>query len=219
MLLVFKAEVKTALIFFTKQVPMQSQTVKTLGYEIQVQVPSSVEEFDSLAKKQGVCLEQAILNIIYRSVLAKVRTTFVEVLEEQTGIARLTKDSGKKRKNEAGVEEPVLVFTETEGEFVDRVLVETKSSKENFEALMVSVASKVTFDPSETEAKPSGPKKVAQAYLDAAKTIIDKGQGDSVAAKLTSKLGFPVEPTIESLGRAIAEDQRRKKAEIAAEYA
>lgn len=212
---------------------MVTKQVKTLGLLINVLVPASVEEYDQLAKKSGAALESANANTIYRSVLAKVRDGFTDKLAELTGIARKTKESGKFEKfpdgskNDAGEDvagkddpsKPILVYIETEADYFDRVIVETKSPRESFASLVQEVADTVKFDPSASEATPKGPKVTAAIYLKTAQDLIDAGRGEIVAAKLSESLGLVVEPTKESLGAAIAEDQRRKKAALANEYA
>jgi hypothetical protein len=213
---------------------MKSQLVKTLGYQISVQVPESVQEFDRLAKAEGTCLEQANRNVIYRSVLAEFRSLFCDALESATKISRKTKDTGKVRKvkQEAAdgtiteTEEAIVVWAETEAEFEDRV-VQTLARDENlspeaiksrFQALADKLAATLPFDPSESEKTPAGPKKVSAAVTAVAQKIIDAGRAEAVAANLSTKLGIPVEPTLESLARAVAEDQRRKRLEMEKDY-
>jgi hypothetical protein len=199
---------------------MVTKTVKTLGLQINVNVPSSVEEYDTMAKQVGACLESGVLNTIYRSYLAEFRSTFSDKLAEKTGIARATKPSGKFEKDENGkdTETPILVYAETESDHFDRVLVETKTEKSAYQDLATEVADSIAFDPSASERAPAGPKKTAAKFTKAADDLIKAGKGEAVAAFLANKLGFAVEPTVESLGRAIAEDQKRKAAALASEY-
>jgi len=197
---------------------MVSKSVKTLGFEINVNVPETVEEYDVLAKKAGACLESAILNTIYRAMLNVFRSDFTEAVEKQTGIARKTKPSGRKVKDDAGkdTDEDILIYDETESEYFDRVLVESKQDRTAFSSLANTVAATLVFDPSASEKKPAGPKKTAKKYLEAAEAIKTAGKLEVVAAMLAAKLGIVVDATVESLGAAIAEDQRRKS--VLAEY-
>ena len=197
---------------------MISKSVKTLGFEININVPETVEEYDNLAKKAGACLESAVLNTIYRAVLNVFRSDFCEALEKKVGIARKTKPSGRKVKDEAGkdTEEDILIYDETESEYFDRVLAETKTEKSAYSDIANEVAATMVFDPSASEKKPAGPKKTAKKYLDAATQIQAAGKLETVAAMLATKLNMVVEATIESVGAAIAEDQRRKS--VLAEY-
>jgi hypothetical protein len=70
----------------------------------------------------------------------------------------------------------------------------------------------IVFDPSESEAAPQGPKKVAKAYLALAEKVLAAGKIDVFAAQLAEKLGnWKVEATVDSVARAVSEDQRRKR--------
>lgn len=209
---------------------MTNQTVKTLGLTIAVAVPSTVEEYDQMAKESGAALKSAVLNTIYRSYLAAFRAEFVEKIQALTGIERKTKPSGKFEKGEDGKEDPskpILVFDETEAEYFDRVQAQTGKTADAFQSVADELVSAVdeegklvlAFDPSATEKKPAGPKQVAKTYLEAAKTLVDQGIGEAVASKLAAKLGITVEVTVESIGRAIAENERRSKAELVARLA
>ena len=101
---------------------MVSKQVNTLGFELNVNVPDTIAEYDNLAKKQGAALESAVLNVLYRSVFAKFRQQFAEAVENNTGIERLTEPTGKKVKNEDGSEssEDQVRYTETEKVYFDR---------------------------------------------------------------------------------------------------
>jgi len=213
---------------------MKSQIVKTLGYQISVSVPDSVQEFDRLAKAEGTCLEQANRNVIYRSVLAEFRSLFCDALESATKIARKTKDTGKTRKTKVEAadgsvtesEEAIVVWAETEGEFEDRVIqtiardesLSPEAVKTRFQEMADKLAATLPFDPSESEKSPAGPKKVSASILAVAQKIIDAGRGEAVAASLATKLGIPVDSSLESLARAVAEDQRRKRLEMDKDY-
>jgi len=212
------------------------QSVKTLGYEISVLVPSTVEQYDKLAGRSGSCLESAVMNVIYRSVLAEFRDTFTEKLAAATGIERRTVDTGKKRKvkteNADGsiteTEEAILVWddTDSEAQFTKRVIATLMSrngtSEEetyaSFQELASSVAAGILFNPAERVAASAGPKKIAKQYLDAATAIIAKGAAEAVAAKLSALLNRAVASDLNSLAAAISDDQRRKAKELANSY-
>ena len=201
--------------------PMISKTFNTLGLDFPLNVPETAAEYDQLAKREGACVESAVANTVYRGLLPQVRQLLTDAVAEQTGIERRTKPTGKTRtiKGEDGAPdttEEIVVWAETEAAYFDRVLAEKGAKKEDFLSLLTSITSKLAFDPSEAEAPPKAPTKVAKKWLDAAEQIIREGRGDRIAAQLASKLGIPVDTSAESLGRAIAEDQRRKS--VAAEY-
>jgi len=202
---------------------MVSKQVNTLGFELNVNVPDSIGEYDSLAKKQGAALESAVLNVLYRSVFAKFRSQFAEAVENNTGIERETEPTGKKVKDENGNEtgEDAVRFSETEKVYFDRVCAElVKSGKHasveaaaaSFAGLAQETIGSIAFDPSESEKAPTGPKKVAKAYVTLAEKAQAAGKLDALASQLASKLGnWKVEATVDSVAKAIAEDQRRKR--------
>lgn len=183
-------------------------------------VPETAAEYDQLAKQEGACVESAVANYMYRGVFAEIRALFTEALGAKLGIERKTKETGKtrtiKEEGKPDVTEAIVIWAETEVEFVSRALAESNTTIAAHQQLLNDIVSKLSFDPSKPESAPSGPKKVAKKWLDAAQEVINAGAADKVAAKLTEKLGMPVDASLESLGRAIAEDQRRKS--VAAEY-
>lgn len=200
---------------------MVSKKVNTLGFELSVNVPDSIAEYDTLAKKQGAALESAVLNVLYRSVFAAFRAQFAEAVENNTGVARLMEKTGKKVKNEDGTEEDAVRFAETEKVYFDRVCAELVQNGEHptveaaaasFSQLAQETIASIAFDPSESEKAPTGPKKVAKAYTLLAEKAQAAGKLDALASQLSSKLGnWKVEATVDSVAKAIAEDQRRKR--------
>lgn len=151
-------------------------------------------------------------------------------VEETTGIERkrepvLDKDGKQKTKGED--KEPLFKFIETEEDYFDRVLAtiaqqNTESGsgpttvdavratfKDTAQEILSSPA--LAFDPKRQERLPAGPKKVPQYALRIAEKIVKGGGAEASASKLTSLLGYEVKPDVESLGRAIAENERREK--------
>lgn len=202
---------------------MITKQVATLGFNLNFNVPSTVEEYDTLAKKVGACLDSAVMNVIYRSVFAKFRSTFADAIENNTGITRLTEPTGKKVKDEAGNEtaEDAVRYTETEKKYFDRVcatLVQDKAFESveaaaaSFATLAQTTIDSIVFDPSESEAAPAGPKKLAKAYIAVAEKALAAGKLEALAETLATKLGnWKVEATVDSVARAVSEDQRRKR--------
>lgn len=214
---------------------MVTQTISTLGFDLNTQVPGSVVEYDTLAKQQGACLTSAVLNVLYRSTLATFRSNFVEAVENNTGIERkmvpvLNKDGTPKvekevTKNADGtettIETPVTKYAETEKDYFSRVCAQLVTDSKfasleaaagSFQALAQTTIDTITFDPSETEKTQSGPKKIAKAYTALAQKASDNGKLETLAATLATKLvNWTVLPTVDSVARAISEDQRRKR--------
>lgn len=149
---------------------MQTTKYNSLGLDVNLSVPSSVEEFDLNAKKVGACLTEAINNCVYRGSLATFRTVFlhgqeanveeglteISGLDTITGIERKTKESGKK--DDKG--NPILTFDETEGDFFKRILAEKGVEASTFQHHADLVASSIVFDASAKERKAPAPKKL-----------------------------------------------------------
>lgn len=137
-------------------------------------MPATVEEFDQNAKRSGACLDEAVNNCVYRGSLAEFRDTFCEQLESTSGVERATKDSGKK--DDKG--QPILTYTETEGDYAKRVAAEKGVDITSFQSLADSVAAAIVFDASARERKaptpkklPDWAKKVAEEFLSGAKSL------------------------------------------------
>lgn len=223
---------------------MKQVQITSLGLKLNTNVPETAAEYDQLAKKENACVDSAVNNTLYRSTLAEFRYNFLHGLkpvgiegdenyvpgllgvEETTGIERRTRETGK-FKGEGESKEAVIVWDETEGDFFKRVCAELvkADSHASIDAAMLSFAplgqqhlDAIPFDPSETERKEAGPKKIAKVYVDTAQKLIDAGKAESAAAKLSELLKITVTPDLGGLSAAIAEDQRRKKLAVAAEY-
>lgn len=161
----------------------------------------------------------------------------IEGFEQITGIDRKTRETGKTR-GDGETKEPIVVWDETESEYFKRALGEiVKSSKTvtingetfgpftsietaaaAFQPLAQEHLNAIPFDPSETERQPKGPVKIAKVYIAVAEKLLAAGRGEAAAADLTSKLGITVEPTVDSLSRAISEDQRRQRELVGSQY-
>ena len=88
----------------------------------------------------------------------------------------------------------------------------TEAAAASFASLAQETIGSIAFDPSESEKAPSGPKKVAKAYVTLAEKAAASGKLAALASQLGSKLGnWKVEATVDSVAKAIAEDQRRKR--------
>lgn len=182
---------------------MQVIQQKSLGYNLNVPVPESVEEFDRLAKEQGAALREANKNVIYRSFNAEWRNTFlhgadaekngdtvvreaIQGLEQLTGIERKTKVVKPEKRDAADptkiVQEEVTGWDETEDEYESRVMAalvqrgdfkSTEEAKASYAAHAQKVADLIPFDPSKTERKSAGPKKTPNTYVEVAKAIVE----------------------------------------------
>jgi hypothetical protein len=197
---------------------MQTKKYNSLGVSVLLNVPSSIEEYNTLANRPNVnaVLDDATDNVVYRSSLAEFREKFCEELEKETGIARKREPALDKAGNPKLDEQknPVLNFAETEADYLKRVLVEKGYDDAGpFQALADVVASTITFDPSVRER--SATAKIAKTYLEAADKIISMG-ADAVAravAKLSQILGKEVGSEREALAAAIKAKQDKQRQE------
>lgn len=215
---------------------MQAVKVNSLGYDLDYQVPSSVEEFDQLAKQAGACLREATNNIIYRSTLAVFRDTFCEKVSEATGIARKTKIVKPEVRDAEGkvTQEQTEAWDETEKVYLDRVAAELVSSgayptveaaKASLAGLAQETINGIAFDPSKAERASAGPKKTPKTYVDTAKAIVEACGGDlSVAvqkfnAKNTIGLTLKPDASLDDLAAGVWKDQLAQAKARAASYA
>lgn len=191
----------------------------SLGLNISIDVPSSIDDFDQLAGKTGEALNQAVRNVVYRSTLPVFREELCNAIAAKTGIERNAEfevdEQTKEIKKDEKTGEPIFLrWSETEAKYLKRV---AGDNVEQFAELANGIAAQLAFDPTASAPKASGPKKLAKMYLETAQALFDQGRGETVAANLATKLGLVVEPTVEGLAAAIKEDQSRKK--LADEYA
>lgn len=153
---------------------MKTKTYSSLGLNVTLSVPESVEEFDQNAKRSGACLDEATNNVVYRGSLAEFRDSFCEKLSEQSGVSRLTKSSGKKDADG----NDILVYAESEAEYAKRVAAEKNVEVSTFQPLADEVAASITFDAAARERKAPAPKKlpdwakkVAEEFLAGTKSL------------------------------------------------
>ncbi len=196
---------------------MTTQEIRSLGIKILIPgVPSTIEEYMTMAKDQTKLLKSAISNEAYRGWLPVFRDIFLhgqkaeaatattpaveEVIgvEESTGIPRNTvpvKDKEGKAVVRDG--EAVTKYSETEDDYFNRVastLVEEKkfsnedAAKASFQSLADKVASLIPFDPSVSERKATGPKKLAAVYKITAAKVLATGILDKVNSMLQANI-------------------------------
>lgn len=116
---------------------MKNIDIKTLGLSATItDVPTTVEEFDQAAGRQGACLDYAVQHVLFHSVYETVRSTICEMVEK-TGFKRKTKPHPTK----PGVE----VIDESEASYIARYLAATGKTIDQLqsEVGVVSVPFKV----------------------------------------------------------------------------
>lgn len=203
------------LLTICKSTNMQRIEVNTLGFDLTKEVSSDIAEYDRLAKKDGAGHESAVFNTIYRSTLPKFRTAFCKWLEKETDIGRKTKTEGEGEKAKT-------TYDEQESKYVNRVIATLGGDEDALRATWAAQAQvfmdAAAFDPSETERSP-GEKLVAKTYQKWAADAIAAGKADKLAALLSSKLGIEVKSDVESLSKAIAQNEAKIREQRKAEYA
>lgn len=190
---------------------MKIETYKSLGVNVNLNVPDSVEEYNKLAPgRENAVLADATDTIVYRSSLAEFRKEFTKKVAEATGIARGTQTVKKGKK-----QEEVTEFTETEKDYVDRVVTSLAAAEAvppetvvaRFQPIADEIAAKIKFDPSESEpGKPKEATKEAKAIVAQLKT---EGKLEAVAAKLAGTYNVPLPTTDEAIGLLLSEHLRR----------
>lgn len=170
---------------------MEKKTVKSMGVNYTVDVPTSVEEYDQLAKVTGACLASAIDNEIYRGCNQQFRKAYLAALITRTGIKReqVPDPSGKLNEDKT----PKLVYKNSEGKDIDLIIAQANVSEADQQAIADEISGSkaedgnpvIVFDPSEREKK-EREASIGKGDLDMAAQLI--AQGPDGLAKSIKKL-------------------------------
>lgn len=178
------------------------------GATVNIQVPESAEEFDSLAGREGAAADAAVRHTIYHSWNQAFRTALAEAVASKTG--EKPRQVGTKT-NDKGEEEPVL---ETDASFLNYVTGEGLISGEDYAELAQSVADDLPFDPSPTP-RTGRVSKEMKALAESVVAGVESGAttAEDVVAKLEATPGVKVgEFTVDNVARAIkAREEYRKR--------
>lgn len=134
-------------------------------------LPGSVEMFDTMAGRQGACVETAVDGYVAHTHLTRVRKVLCAKLEVSTGVER--KKDGKK-------------FLETEGAFIKRLEAELGDSlyTDHRDAATAAFAeTPVNLSRMERQAGAGSAGAVAKKYLEMADAIKLAGKLDAFATK------------------------------------
>lgn len=193
-------------------------------------VPQSAEEYDTLAGKPGVCLEDAIDNTLYRSWNAEFRKGMSESLAKSESFPRIVEKQSNPKKD--GSTTPIY---ESEKKHLGRYLAAQVEAGNKPEDVMKSltplaqaVANSLKFDPKPSARGGSG---VGKEFHNALNSYL-AGVGDtednrkSFASKIEAlNPGFIVAldengvPTNDGLAAGIKANSERKAKESVAELA
>lgn len=202
---------------------MQDRKYRSLGFDVVISVPSTVEENDQLAGRANATLEDAVDNVVYRSRggLPTFRELLAAGVEKETGIAReavavMTKgtetEPSKQKLDDEG--NPLFKYTESESDYIDRVLAKTGRTRESFVNVAAEAAKSVKYDPKASERGEAGPKTPPKSVYEQVDAIIAAGSATSVAASLGTLLGRTVETDRDSLAKGIHEYQLNEMRKI-----
>lgn len=227
---------------------MITRKVSTMGFELQVLVPATNDEYNGLAPKRvNPVLEDAVLNIIYRGVLNKFRDKFLDELgkldiADQSGavvkIARInhgTEDEPQWEKDSVYFKRFLATVATRRG--LDPAAEATKTVlMSELTPLAQKTIDAVKFDPTAEER--TGGNLIAKTYLEWAQIAVkkgydanDKGSAAWLNVRLVKALNTePVtfkdgddEGNVKLLAKQIAANEKRKRdlqaAESKAEYA
>jgi hypothetical protein len=167
---------------------MKQTEYRSLGIDVELNTPETVEEFDSLAKRANACLDEATNNVVYRGMLAKFRETFCKRVEDETKIERKRKVAMKDGKPIVKDGEEVTHWDETEADYFKRVCAELKREPSTFQSIADDVAKSLVFDPTEREGKERGPVKLAKMYVEKATEVLTQGRAEKVIAHIQKDL-------------------------------
>jgi len=199
---------------------MKQHVVETNnGLKATINVPETVEEYDQLAKKPGMCLEDATDNVIYRGVLPQFWAALATALNAEYGIPFKMKDHPTKKEADGKTAVQVRNMTKSDGgesnpQYVDRVAAEKEVEPTEFQsivdrlctdgwdedesevingqAVVKKVRHKLEFDPSVQVRQVKVPTPGKQDMLDAAEFLKDEAVTQKVVGKLGKALGREV---------------------------
>ena len=201
---------------------MKTFSNNTHGTTVNVDVPETVEEYDTLAGKIGMALADAISNCVYRSWNPAFGRAAVKRLCEKYDVEVPQKHANGKpvfgAKKKDGTQSPILLGSQ---QFVKHLLDEGTMSEDEWAEEATAIAKAVPFDPSES----SGGGRIKKEYLETAANILTAIENKQTTAKDFVKLietnnpGFKVgEPTVENIAVAVKTDQERIANEKKAAY-
>jgi len=194
-------------------------------------VAATVEDYDRIGGRIGLCLEDACDNQVYRGQLNTFRTEVCKLVETETGIERKKKVTNQKAVDEvqaridAGEDvqplAPEYEYLETDAKYFKRVCEEEGVEPDHFQHLAEQASAALVFEPQgreRTGPKPKTPTKAAYAVAD---KVLADGKQENLAAFLTEQLGTAIELTgdndtdRETLAQGVHANELREQREAA----
>lgn len=198
---------------------MQQFITKCLGHDLNIQVASTVDEYNNLCPTrtkagENPVVEDANTYTVFHVMLSKIRGLFIDKLVKESGIAQKTKEGNKPG---------TTVVNESDGAYYDRVLAETQTTEADWDHLMKAAVSEVSFNPDQV-IRSSGPLVVAKIYHKTATALFSNpAKAQKIALTLASQfpdVKFPDgevsdtgEFTPAGLARLISANEAKKRAE------
>jgi hypothetical protein len=192
---------------------MATYETNTMGYPIKLQGPDTVEAYDQKGGKQGLCLEDAVDNTIYRSTLPEVQDQFGAYLESVFGKRQVNTEATEAARKRSKTPDKVKDVLETWTRFHNRVTAGLdEATKAELAAKIQEIADKIEVDPSPSKRR-GGLRKDLREKAESLLTL----PVDQLETKITGYLeevpGYDLErdsdnenkPTVESLGRLVGE--------------
>ena len=164
---------------------MKTIDTYTGKYTVKVSVPETVEEFDSLAKKDGAAIQAAVTQEIYHGTLGDIRSAAEELINEAYKATR--RDVGTGQFEEVDGKRTEITKEEKWDTYLTRVAAENNLTGETpfqhiFDRLSVGGDKEVKFDPSAQKRTGTGPKIPVQDTLQA--TAFIKGEVNKATGKV-----------------------------------
>lgn len=188
---------------------------KSLEFNLKFPGPESVEEYDRMGGKAGVCLEDAVYSTLYHHTLDEWRDTFAKKVEELTGVKRLVNEEATaKAKERAKDGAKVKDVLESEKVYIARVTATmSDEDKATLQALAQEIANSTPIDPSPSK-RQGGISKEYKAKAESLLTL-DAAALDARISSWTEKFpnidvtdierGEDGKPTVDALARKIKE--------------
>lgn len=169
-----------------KEVIKEVLTVDDKAFQVPMKFYETVQEADTAAGKEGACLAECNLNLAYRGTYADAREMIVDIVNEKSGVPFIQVDTGEK--DDKG--KPILerdMKNDSDAKYVRRVFALGKLSFDDVQAEVtkrsrgweykdaagnVVKVPALAVDIRATERKPTGPKKLAQKFKNAALEFI-----------------------------------------------
>jgi hypothetical protein len=202
---------------------MATYETNSIGFPLKFSGPDSVEAYDQKGGKQGLCLEDAIDNTIYRSTLPEWQDKFAPIVEQLTGVKRsVNEEATAAARARSKTPDKVKDVLETVPRYVKRAMANL--SDEDKAALATEaqkVADGIEVDPSPSK-RQGGLRKDLREKAESLLTL----PVDQLESKITGYLeeipGYDLErdsdnenkPQVESLARLVGEIMAKRLREV-----